>query len=136
VNISFYGNAKVHDPAYYASKAGLDKLAAVYAEHFTPFNVAAISLWPGFVATERMTQLIEPDPGVKQLKEKMGVESTELSGRVIRALYDDPNLLTLSGKTILTAEAAERYGISDLDGYKPKSLRGIYGGPQPAFDIQ
>ena len=32
VNISFYGNAKVHDPAYYASKAGLDKLAAVYAE--------------------------------------------------------------------------------------------------------
>ena len=49
VNISFYGNAKVHDPAYYASKAGLDKLAAVYAEHFTPFNVAAISLWPGYV---------------------------------------------------------------------------------------
>ena len=25
VNVSFYGNAKVHDPAYYASKAGLDK---------------------------------------------------------------------------------------------------------------
>ena len=134
VNISFYSNAKVHDPAYYASKAGLDKLAAVYAEHFTPFNVAAISLWPGYVATERMTQLMETDPGVKQLKEKMGFESTELSGRVIRALYDDPNLLTLSGKTIITAEAAERYGISDLDVYKPKSLRGIYGGP-PAFDL-
>ena len=55
------------------------------------------------------------------------------SGR--RALYDDPNLLTLSGKTIPTAEAAERYGISDLDGYEPKSLRGIYG-PHPDFDIQ
>jgi len=79
---------------------------------------------------------METDPGVKQLKEKMGVESTELSGRVIRALYDDPNLLKLSGKTILTAEAAERYGLSDPDGYEPKSLRGIYGGPHPAFDIQ
>ena len=134
VNISFYGNARVHDPAYYASKAGLDKLAAVYAEHFTPFNVAAISLWPGYVGTERMTQVMETDPGVKQLKEKMGFESTELSGRVIRALYDDPNLLTLSGKTILTAEMAEHYGISDLDGYEPKSLRGIYGGPHPAFE--
>jgi hypothetical protein len=66
----------------------------------------------------------------------MGFESTELSGRVIRALYDGPNLLTLSGKTIITAEAAERYGISDLDGYEPNSLRGIYGGPHPAFDIQ
>ena len=74
VNISFYGNAKVHDPAYYASKAGLDKLAAVYAEHFTPFNVAAISLWPGYVATECMTQLMETDQGVKQLREKMGFE--------------------------------------------------------------
>jgi len=40
------------------------------------------------------------------------------AGRVIRALYDDPNLLTLSGKTIIAAEAAERYGISDLDGYE------------------
>jgi hypothetical protein len=40
----------------------------------------------------------------------------------------------LSGKMIITAEAAERYGISDLDVYKPKSLRGIYGGP-PAFDL-
>ena len=111
-------------------------MAAVYAEHFKPFNVAAISLWPGYVATERVTQLMETDPGVKQLKEKMGLESTELSGRVIRALYEDPNLLTLSGKTIITAEAAERFGISDLDGYEPKSLRGIYGGPHPAFDIQ
>src|ERR1700745_3864202 len=98
---------------------------AVYAEHFTPFNVAAISLWPGYVATERMTQLMETDPGVNHLKEKMGFESTELSGRVIRALYDDPNLLTLSGKTIITAEAAERYAIRDLDGYEPKSLRGV-----------
>jgi hypothetical protein len=110
-------------------------LAAVYAEHFKPLNVAAISLWPGFVGTDRMTQVMEIDPGVKQLTEKIGLESTELSGRVIRALYDDPNLLTLSGKTILTAEAAERYGISDLDGYEPKSLRGIYG-PHLDFDIQ
>jgi len=86
-------------------------LAAVYAEHFTPFNIAAISLWPGFVATERMTQLMEADPGAKQLKEKMGFESTELSGRVIRALYDDPNLLTLSGKNDHHRRAAERYGI-------------------------
>jgi hypothetical protein len=70
---------------------------------------------------------METDPGVKQLKKKMGFESTELSGRVIRALYDDPNLLTLSGRTIITAEAAERYGISDLDGYEPKSCVGSMG---------
>jgi hypothetical protein len=41
---------------------------------------------------------METDPGAKQLKKKMGFESRELSRRVIRALYDDPNLLTLPGK--------------------------------------
>ncbi len=135
VNISFYGDAKVHDPAYYASKAGLDKLAAVYAEDFRPYNVAAVSLWPGYVATERMVQLVNADSEVKQLREQMGFESPEFSGRVICALYDDPNLLSLSGKTLLNAEIAERYGITDIDGYRPKSLRAVYGGPHKSFDV-
>jgi NAD(P)-dependent dehydrogenase (short-subunit alcohol dehydrogenase family) len=134
VNISFYGDAKVHDPAYYASKAGLDKLANVYAEHFRPFGVAAVSLWPGYVATERLLDMAETDPGTKQLKEKFGLESTEFSGRVIATLYDDPDLLALSGKTLINAEIAEHYGVKDLDGYEPRSLRAAYGGPHAAFD--
>jgi NAD(P)-dependent dehydrogenase (short-subunit alcohol dehydrogenase family) len=135
VNISFYGNAKVHDPAYYASKAGLDKLAAVYAEHFRPFGVAAISLWPGYVATERLLDMVETDSGTKQLKDRFGLESTEFSGRVIGALYDDPDLFSISGKTLLNAEIAERYGVKDLDGYSPRSLRAEYGGPHASFDL-
>jgi NAD(P)-dependent dehydrogenase (short-subunit alcohol dehydrogenase family) len=136
VNISFYGDANVHDPAYYASKAGLDKLAAVYAEHFRPFGVAAVSLWPGYVATERLLTMAETDTGTQQLRDKFGLESTEFSGRVIAALYDDPDLLTLSGKTLINAEIAERYGVKDLDGYTPRSLRADYGGPHPAFDAE
>jgi NAD(P)-dependent dehydrogenase (short-subunit alcohol dehydrogenase family) len=125
----------VHDPAYYASKAGLDKLAAVYADEFRPFNVAAVSLWPGYVATERLVHLAETDPEVRSLKEKFGLESTEFSGEVISALYDDPNLFSLSGKTLLNAEIAERYGLADLNGYSPKSLRPVYGGPHKSFDL-
>jgi NAD(P)-dependent dehydrogenase (short-subunit alcohol dehydrogenase family) len=134
-NISFYGDAKVHDPAYYASKAGLDKLAAVYADEFRPYNVAAVSLWPGYVATERMVHLAETDPGVKELKDKFGLESMEFSGQIIGALYDDPNLSSLSGKTLLNAEIAERYGLTDLNGYTPKSLRPFYGSPHKSFDL-
>lgn len=135
-NISFYGDAKVHDPAYYASKAGLDKLASVYAEHFRPFNVAAVSLWPGYVATERLLDMAKKDAGTGELRDKFGLESTEFTGRVIRALYEDPDLLSLSGKTLLNAEIAERYGVKDLDGYTPQSLRSHYGGPNPAFDLK
>jgi NAD(P)-dependent dehydrogenase (short-subunit alcohol dehydrogenase family) len=133
VNISFFGDAKIHDPAYYASKAGLDKLAAVYANEFRPFNVAAISLWPGYVATERMTKL--GDAGVKELKDTLEFESTEFSGLVIDALYNDSRLPSLSGKTLIGAEVADRYGLSDIDGGKPKSLRATYGGPHASFDL-
>jgi NAD(P)-dependent dehydrogenase (short-subunit alcohol dehydrogenase family) len=136
VNISFYGDAKVHDPAYYASKAGLDKLAQIYADDFKPFNVAAVSLWPGYVATERMVKFADSDAEFKEIEKKFGFESPEFSGRIISALYDDPDLLSLSGKTLLNAEIAERYGITDLNGYKPKSLRTIYGAPHKAFDVQ
>jgi hypothetical protein len=48
---------------------------------------------------------------------------------VISALYDDPDLLSLPGNTLLAAEAAGRCGVTDIDGYKPKSLRPIYCGP-------
>lgn len=136
VNISFYGDARVHDPAYYASKAGLDKLAAVYAEHFRPYGVSAVSLWPGYVATERLVAMAETDAGTRQLKERFGLESTEFSGRVIGALYDDPDLVMLSGKTLLNAEIAARYGVEDLDGFTPRSLRGTYGGPHAEFDLK
>ena len=135
VNISFFGDAKIHDPAYYASKAGLDKLAAVYANEFRPFNVAAISLWPGYVATERMTKLAEGDAGAKELKDTLEFESTEFSGLVIDALYNDSRLPSLSGKTLISAEVADRYGLSDIDGGKPKSLRATYGGPHASFDL-
>jgi len=48
-------------------------------------------------------------------------------------LYSDPHLLELSGKTLIAAELAQRYGIQDIDGKQPVSLRGIMGQPHPAF---
>jgi len=66
---------------------------------------------------------------------EFGLESPEFGGRVISALYDDPVLLSLSGKTLLTAEIARHYGVTDFDGKKPKSLRAIYGGPHDAYNV-
>jgi NAD(P)-dependent dehydrogenase (short-subunit alcohol dehydrogenase family) len=135
VNISFYGNAEVHVPAYYAAKPGMDKLAAGYAEPFALYNVAAVSLWPGFVATEKMLEQASIKPDVRKVREELGFETAEFVGRVIGAIYDDPEIASLSGKTLLTAEMGNRYGIKDIDGSTPKSLRELYGGPHPSFDI-
>jgi len=132
VNISFYANAKVHDPAYYAAKAGLDKLASIYAEEFAPFNVAAISLWPGYVKTERMKMNVGD---IEEFLPGMGVESPQFCGQVIAAVWDDPDRMTLSGKTLIAAELGERYGIKDLPGHNPTSLRQFYGSPHAQFDL-
>lgn len=132
VNISFFGAVcKFHGPAYGASKAGLDKMAFDMAEELRPFNVSAVSLWPGIVATERVQLLAEQS---EELKAQLsGFESPEFTGRVIDALFRDPRLPELSGKTLIVAELAERYGVRDIDGKQPASLRGIMGQPHAAF---
>lgn len=132
VNISFYGAvSKFHDPAYGASKAGLDKMAFDMADVLRPYNVAAISLWPGIVATERVQQLAEQ---VAEVKDQLATfETPQFTGLVIDALYRDPELLSLSGKTLIGAELAKHYGIRDINGKQPASLRNSLGNPHPAF---
>jgi len=133
VNISFFGDARMHDPAYYAAKAGLDKLADCFAADFKPFGVAAVSLWPGVVATERVVQIAEQLPSLKERLSEF--ETQDFSGLVIQGLYQDPSLMTLTGKTLIAAELAAKYGIKDTNGNRPISYRGTYGEPHKAFDV-
>jgi len=119
------GSGAVHyvfGAAYGAQKAGQDKLAADMAVDFKDFNVAAISVWMGAVLTERMEAMIAADPA------KFGFlrdtcESPEFTGHVIWALYGDPNLMDISGQTVIGAEMALKYGIRDEGGRQPPSFR-------------
>ena len=119
------GSGAVHyvfGAAYGAQKAGQDKLAADMAVDFKDFNIAAISVWMGAVLTERMEAMIAADPA------KFGFlrdtcESPEFTGHVIWALYGDPNLMDISGQTVIGAEMALKYGIRDEGGRQPPSFR-------------
>jgi len=51
------------DPAYGATKAGLDKLTFDMAQDFEPYGVAVVSLWPGPTATEEPKALVSELPG-------------------------------------------------------------------------
>jgi hypothetical protein len=55
--------------------------------------------------------------------------SPEFPGRAIAALATDPDLMSLSGDTFITAELAQRYGITDIDGRTIPSLRAERGSP-------
>ena len=133
VNVSFYGGARMHDPAYYACKAGLDAFAATASADLATVGLAIVSLWPGIVSTERVQGLAEVIP---ELKAQLPTfESPEFVGRVIAALHADPALSSLSGKTLIAAELAQRYQLKDTGGREPVSFRGVFGVPHPANDL-
>jgi NAD(P)-dependent dehydrogenase (short-subunit alcohol dehydrogenase family) len=109
--------------AYGAHKAGMDKIAADMAVDFRPFGVSAISIWMGVVLTERVQQIIDRGPELAYLGDI--AETPEFTGHVIAALASDPDVLAVSGRTLIAAEVAEEYGISDSDGRHPPSVRDL-----------
>jgi NAD(P)-dependent dehydrogenase (short-subunit alcohol dehydrogenase family) len=111
-------------PAYGAHKAGVDKMAADMAVDFNDagVDVAAVSIWMGSLATERLLNLMAAAP--EHFKHLEGtLESPEFTGHVIWALYNDPKLMELSGQTVIGAEMGQRYGVTDIGGRYPPSVR-------------
>lgn len=109
-------------PAYGAHKAGMDKFAADMAVDLKPFDVAAMSVWMGALLTDRLRMVIASDPA-KYRDLEAAAETPEFTGHVIWALYNDPTLMELSGKTVIGAEMAHRYRLTDADGRMPRSCR-------------
>jgi len=112
----------VFGPAYGAHKAGMDKFAADMAVDFKEFNVAVLSIWMGALLTDRLKMIIESDRAKYGYLEGTA-ETPEFTGHVIWALYNDPALMELSGQTVIGAEMAKKYGITDEGGRQPPSYR-------------
>jgi len=112
----------VFGPAYGAHKAGMDKFAADMAVDFKDYNVAVMSIWMGALLTDRMKMLLESEPAkFGHLAETL--ETTEYTGHIIWALYNDPQLMKMNGETVIGAEIAKKYGILDAGGRQPPSYR-------------
>lgn len=112
-------------PAYGVPKAGTDKMAADMAVDFAEYGIATASIWMGSLLTERVRTIIATNPA------KFGhlldtAETPEFTGHVIWALHQDPNLMNVSGHTLIGAELALAYGITDTDGRQPPSNRDLY----------
>jgi NAD(P)-dependent dehydrogenase (short-subunit alcohol dehydrogenase family) len=121
-------------PAYGAHKVGMDKMAFDMAADFRHAGkrVAVLSVWMGALLTDRLKGIIASDP------EKFGhleghCESPEFTGEVIWALYNDPELSELSGTTVVGAEVARKYGITDTGGRVPATAQEIHGVSPIAF---
>lgn len=126
---SFGSVCYMHGPAYGAQKAGVDKFAADMAVDFEGTGLAAISIWMGPLITERTKRAVAQRPD--QYEGFMAqAETPEFTGRLILAAYQDPELASLNGQTLIGAELADRYGITEEGGRKPPSHRPFLGDPR------
>jgi NAD(P)-dependent dehydrogenase (short-subunit alcohol dehydrogenase family) len=116
----------VFGPAYGAHKAGVDKMASDMAVDLREANVAALSIWMGSLATERLLAMIAAEP-VRYGHLADALETPEFTGQVIWALFNDPDLMMLSGQTVIGAEMGRRYGVTDQGGKIPTSVRDTLG---------
>jgi NAD(P)-dependent dehydrogenase (short-subunit alcohol dehydrogenase family) len=111
-------------PAYGAHKAGMDKMAFDMGVDFADagVGVAAVSIWMGALTSERLLEMIAAEP--EKFKHLEGqLESTGLTGHVAWALFNDPKLMDYNGKTLVGADVAKSYGITDIGGNYAPSFR-------------
>ena len=115
VNISHWAAQKrIGSTLYGIAKAATDKLTTDAAIELRPHGVTMVSLYPGLVRTEAVL-----GAGVFDLSNS---ESPEFIGRAVHGLYNDPDLLSMSGQTLVAADLARRYGFTDIDGKTPQPL--------------
>jgi len=116
VNISFWAAQKrIGNVAYGVAKAATDKMTADVAHELREHNVAAVSLYPGLVRTEKVME-------AAAWLDLSNSESPQFIGRAIVALAGDPKLMEKSGRVLIAASLAQEYGFTDIDGKTPRPL--------------
>lgn len=112
------------------SKTAVDRMARDMAVELAPHNVASVSLWQGLTLTEKAQYNLAnmADKMTTSITGQAG-SSVEHPGRVIVAMAADPAIMQRSGATYITAELADEYGITDVDGRRIESMRATRGSP-------
>ena len=118
VNVSYWASRKhIGNVIYGVSKAATDKLTSDMAVELRQHGVSAIALYPGLVRTESVLRFAAA--GAFDLSNS---ESPEFIGRVIAALWRDPDLTKRSGQVLIAAAVASELGVQDVDGQQPSPL--------------
>jgi dehydrogenase/reductase SDR family member 1 len=122
VNVSSSGAEEyAWQVAYGVGKCALDRITAdtahEFAQHGAP-GVSVVSVWPGFVRTER----IDVGAAMGLLPDSLDLstsESPRFMGRAVVALATDPDVARWSGQAVSARDLADAYGFTDVDGNLP-----------------
>lgn len=122
VNVSSSGAEEyAWQVAYGVGKCALDRITADTAHELArhgALGVAVVSVWPGFVRTER----IDVGAAMGLLPASLDLsmsESPRFMGRAVVALATDVDVARWSGQAVSARDLADEYGFIDVDGTLP-----------------
>jgi NAD(P)-dependent dehydrogenase (short-subunit alcohol dehydrogenase family) len=98
---------------YDTAKNAINRMAFGMARELKKHNIAAVSLAPGFIRTERVAAAFDA-AGMKGYESF--TESPEYVGRAVAALAADSNVMEKSGRILYVGDLAREYGFTDVDG--------------------
>jgi NAD(P)-dependent dehydrogenase (short-subunit alcohol dehydrogenase family) len=98
---------------YDTAKNAINRMAFGMARELKKHNIAAVSLAPGFIRTERVAAAFDA-AGMKGYESF--TESPEYVGRAVAALAADSNVMEKSGRILNVGDLALEYGFTDVDG--------------------
>ncbi len=119
------GHSYRYTPGYGVGKVAVDRMAFDMAHELRPHNIVVVSLWLGLIRTERV-EVVSREMSQFDITK---TESARFLGRGIAAIATDPDAMEKSGKVFYTAELADMYGFTDVDGSRPASRRAEFGDP-------
>jgi NAD(P)-dependent dehydrogenase (short-subunit alcohol dehydrogenase family) len=125
----YVGVTYTYDVVFGTTKSALDRMMRDMAHELKPHGVAAVSLWQGFTYTERAKENLKSVPGMAAQLNSAAGSSPEFPGRVIAALAKDREVLAKSGGSLINAELAAEYGVTDIDGNAIPAQREKRGNP-------
>lgn len=116
VNVSHWAAQKyLGNVAYGVAKAATDRLTSDCAHELRAHGIAVVSLYPGLVRTEKVTESAA-------FLDLTNSESPRFTGRAVAALARDSELLLRTGRALVAAQFAREYGFTDVDGSQPRAL--------------
>ncbi|MFW9848604.1 MAG: SDR family oxidoreductase [Candidatus Thorarchaeota archaeon] len=125
VTTGFWDDDKyLHQVPYDLVKQAKARMAYGMAIDLLEYGIASVYVSMGWIRTEHLMRTSENgqlnDENYINMEGYERTESTRYVGRAIVALASDSDIMSKTGKTLITGELAREYGFTDLDGLQPR----------------
>ncbi len=105
--------------AYGVGKCALDRMTADCSRELGDTGVSMVSVWPGFVRTERIDVAVDSGVELPPSLDLSAAESPRFTGRAVTALAIDAERSRYTGQAVAARDMADAYGFTDIDGRLP-----------------